>query len=190
MSTVLIEAVNLKKTFKSLEVIKNLNKAFQMGKVYLFVGENGSGKSTLLKLLVGLYKPTSGFVRRSYKNFSYVPEVLIYKDKIKVKSYLNRVSKLLNVKRDYLKEEYFQIEVDKYLNELSKGNQKKVLLYLAFLKENEVVYLDEPFDGLDSLIKQRFIDFINESNNTTYIISSHDKKAYELLKRKEVITFD
>ena len=107
MSTCLIETKSLSKRFKDLIVIENLNINIMKGKIYLLTGENGSGKSTFLKLLVGLYKPTRGVIKRSYQNFSYVPELLIYKDKIKVSKYLNRVTKLLNVKRDLEKEEYF-----------------------------------------------------------------------------------
>src|SRR5690554_16898 len=190
MSTCLIETKSLSKRFKDLIVIENLNINIRKGKIYLLTGENGSGKSTFLKLLVGLYKPTRGVIKKSYQNFSYVPELLIYKDKIKVSKYLNRVTKLLNVKRDLEKEEYFLIETDKCLNELSKGNQKKIMLYLAFLKDNEIVFLDEPFDGLDKDILKRVINYINDNSEVTYVISSHNKKVFELLEEKEVISFD
>lgn len=190
MSTCLIEVLNLNKRFKDVEVIKNLNLKIETGKIYFLIGENGSGKSTFLKLLVGLYKPTKGLIKRYYNDFSYVPELLIYKDKIKVNKYLNRVIKLLNIKRDFKLEEYFLIEKDKYLNKLSKGNQKKILLYLAFIKENEIVFLDEPFDGLDKEVKSRFINYLLTNNKTTYVISSHDQKILEELKEKEVINFD
>lgn len=190
MSTYLIEVLNLNKSFKNLTVIKNLNLKIASGKIYFLTGENGSGKSTFLKLLVGLYKPTSGLVKRNYGDFSYVPELLIYKDKIKVNKYLNRVIKLLNVKRDFKLEEYFLIEQDKYLNELSKGNKKKILLYLAFVKEKEIVFLDEPFDGLDQDVKSRFINYLKKNNKTTYVISSHDQEILKEIKEKEVINFD
>lgn len=190
MSTYLIEVKNIFKDFKTLKVIKNLSLNIEKGKTYVLLGENGSGKSTFLKLLVGLYKPTKGTIKRNYKSFYYVPELLVYKDKIKVDKYLFRVTKLLNVKRDFEKEEHFKIQTKKYLNELSKGNQKKVLFYLATIKTNEILFLDEPFDGLDKEIKLRFIDYINLNKNITYVISTHDKKAYDLLEEKEVIYFD
>lgn len=189
MSTYLIEVKNLSKSFLDLKVIINFSLQIEKGKVYLLVGENGSGKSTFLKILAGLYIPTSGMVKRNYERFSYVPELLIYKDKIKVKKYLTRVIKLLKVKRDLEKEKYFLLETDKYLNELSKGNQKKVLLYLALLKDNEVVFLDEPFDGLDKVVKERFLNYLAENKEVSYIISTHLEKDFNNFKNKEVIKF-
>lgn len=189
MSICLIDIKNLNKRFKNLEVIKDLSLKIIKGNIYLLTGENGSGKSTLLKLLVGLYKPTSGVIIRNYQRFSYVPEALIYKNKIKVDKYLKTVTKLLNVKRDYAKEAYFLIETDKYLNELSKGNQKKVLLYLSLLKDNEVVFLDEPFDGLDKEVKARFINYLKESSDVTYLVCTHDMKSFSSFNNKEVIKF-
>ena len=64
------------------------------------------------------------------------------------------------------------------------------MLYLAFLKDNEIVFLDEPFDGLDKDILKRVINYINDNSEVTYVISSHNKKVFELLEEKEVISFD
>lgn len=189
MSTCLIEVKNLTKSFGDLKVIKNLSVKIKKEKIYLLLGKNGSGKSTFLKLLAGLYIPTKGSIKRNYKKFSYVPELLIYKDKIKVDKYLTRVTKLLKVKRDLKMEKYFLLEINKYLNELSKGNQKKVLLYLALLKDNQIVFLDEPFDGLDKNVKKKFLKYIAENKKITYIISTHDEKDFLDFENKEVIKF-
>lgn len=189
MSTCLIEVKNLQKNFANLEVLLNLNLKIYQGKIYLLLGENGSGKSTFLKILAGLYIPTNGYIKRNYEKFSYVPELLIYKDKIKVDKYLTRVTKLLKVKRDLKMEKHFLLETNKYLNELSKGNQKKVLLYLALLKDNEIVFLDEPFDGLDKSVKKKFIKHLEEKKEVTYVISTHDEKDFAEFLNKEVIKF-
>lgn len=189
MCTCLIEVKELNKSFKKLKVINDLSIKIKTATVYLLVGENGSGKSTFLKILAGLYKPSKGKIIRHYKTFSYMPEALIYKDKINVGKYLTKVAKLLNVKRDFEKEKYFLIETNKYLNELSKGNQKKILLYLALLKDKQIVFLDEPFDGLDKDVKERFINYLKEHSEVCYVISSHDKGVFEHFKNKEVIKF-
>lgn len=190
MSTCLIEIKNLNKSFKTLNVIKDFSLKINQENLYLLVGDNGSGKSTLLKILAGLYKPSSGVVKRNFKKFSYVPEVLIYQDKIKVDKYLGRVTKLLNVKRDLQKETYFQIETNKYLNELSKGNQKKILLYLALLRDNEIVFFDEPFDGLDKEVKERVLNYLLENKAITYVICTHNPNDFHKFINKEVIYFD
>lgn len=190
MSTLLIETTNLTKKFKNLTVLKNLNIKIEKEKVYLLVGENGSGKSTFIKLLTGEYAPTSGFIKRYYKSFSYVPEALIYNQKIKVYTYLNKVTKLLKVKRDLELEKYLELETNKYLKNLSKGNQKKILLYLAFLKDNEIVYLDEPLDSLDKTMKEKVVNLIKDNKKITYIISSHNEISFKNIKNKEVISFD
>ncbi len=190
MSTSLIEVTNLTKKFKDEVVIKDLTITIEKGKNYILTGNNGTGKTTFLKILLGVYKPTSGKVKRNFKTYSYSQEQLIYKHKIKVSAFLNSVTRLLNVKRDKTKEAFFKLQTDKYLNNLSKGNMKKILLYISFIKDVDIIFLDEPFDGLDINMQDELTTYINNLNDVCLIISSHNKKMYENIKNKEVINFD
>ena len=122
MSTCLVEVKDLTKSFKNLLVIDKLSIRLEKGKVYLLKGENGTGKTTFIKLILGFYKPNKGTIRRFYKNFRYVAELLPFKSDLKVNTYLNSLLALMKEKRDSELESYLQLELNKRLKNLSKGN--------------------------------------------------------------------
>ena len=144
----------------------------------IIMGLNGSGKSTFIKLLLSLVYPTSGQIISYYNDYRYVPELLVIKSDVKVATYLKSVLSLQNLKRDLALEAYLEIDLNKRLNTLSKGNLKKILLYLAFVGKPKLIFLDEPLDGLDINMKAKVTSYINE-NNFNCIISSHLKDDYK-----------
>lgn len=190
MSTYLIELHSVSKWFKDNRVITELSHNFKRGSITLLLGENGSGKTTLLKLITGLYKPTSGLIKRHYKDFRYVPELQPITSDMHVITYITHIARLLGVKRNHMLEETLQLELSKPLKSLSKGNTKKVLLYLSFIGSPEVVLMDEPLDGLDVGMQEEILKFIEKNQNITYIISTHREHMFKMFKNREVIHFD
>lgn len=190
MSTYLIELYGVSKWFKDNHVITGLSYNFKRGSITLLVGENGSGKSTLLKLITGLYKPTSGMIKRHYKDFRYVPELQPIKSDMTTLTYIMHITRLLGVKRNKALEEALQLELYKPLKTLSKGNTKKVLLYLSFVGSPDVVLMDEPLDGLDGEMQEVILTFIEHNQSITYIISTHRKESFDRFKSRDVISFD
>lgn len=186
MSIKLIETINLNKYYNNLHVIKNKTVIINEG-VYLLKGINGSGKTTFIKLLMKLIVPTSGEIVTNFNDFRYVPELLQIKSDVKVLAYIKSVLSLRKLKRDFDLENYLNLELDKPINTLSKGNLKKVLLYLAFVGKPEYLFLDEPLDGLDKKMKNKVISYIN-NNNLNCLISSHLKEKFKNFKG--VINFD
>ena len=189
MCTYLIEVNHVSKSFNDLQVINDLSLNIEGGKVYLLLGENGSGKSTFIKMLVDLYLPTSGIITRHYEDFRYVPELLTIKSEVKVLSYIKAVLSLRGLKRNLEIELNLEIDLNKQLRHLSKGNLKKVLIYLALVGTPEILFLDEPLDGLDINIQNKVIDYFLQMPNSTFIISTHDTKKYDALMNIEVIHF-
>ncbi|HHT39836.1 MAG TPA: ATP-binding cassette domain-containing protein [Acholeplasmataceae bacterium] len=186
MSTPLIEVNNLTKTFNKKSVIKNLSLKIYNG-IYLLKGSNGSGKTTFMKLVMGLLRPTKGSIIKHFKTFNYLPELLIIKSNVLVKDYLTRSLRLRNLKRNFKLESYFKVEVNKPLKTLSKGNLKKVLLYLTLIDRKEMLFLDEPFDGLDKVTKEKAVKYLDE-NKCNCLISSHQRTFFKNFKK--VIYFD
>ena len=64
------------------------------------------------------------------------------------------------------------------------------MLYLAFVGNPEIVFLDEPLDGLDAQMQKKVVSYLKERPEICYLISSHNTKNLNSLKNKEVITFD
>ncbi len=186
----LIKLLNVSKQFSNQNVIKDFNYTFKKGGIYLLKGANGSGKSTLIKLILGLYYPNNGTITRSFKTYRYVAEQLSIKSDITVKTYITHVLSLMKEKRNERLEKTLLLELNKPLKSLSKGNSKKVLLYLAFIGNPEVIFLDEPLDGLDQKMQKVIVELMLKRDDICYIISSHNETYYKAFKEKQVIDFD
>lgn len=185
----LIECIKVSKSFKENHVIKELSISIKNNKTYLLLGENGSGKSTFMKLLIDLYKPTKGIIKRHFKDLRYVPEQMHIKSDIIVEDYIKHVLSLKKLKRNLELEQDLELELLKPLKHLSKGNQKKVLLYLALVGSPDILCLDEPLDGLDTLMQEKVLDLL-KNLSITLIISTHSQEKYQHFNPKEVIFFE
>ncbi len=190
MSTCLIKTKNLIKRFNGVTVVKDLSLEIKKGTMVILKGSNGSGKTTLLKLFLGVYLPSSGSISRYFKKYFYLEESLIIKNDIKVATYLRLVLALMKEKRNETLENLFMLELNKPLKSLSKGNLKKILLYLAFVGNPEIVFFDEPFDGLDVAMQKIVINYMQSRSEITYIIATHNLRRFSKFSNKEVIEFD
>ncbi len=189
MYTYLIKVENVSKQFNDIKVINDISVNIEPGKVYLLLGENGSGKSTFIKMLLKLYAPSEGQITTYYKDFRYVPELLPIKSDIKVLTYIKAICNLRNIKRNLEMELDLELDLNKQLRHLSKGNLKKVLIYLAVIGTPEILFLDEPLDGLDQVMQKKVLNYFKQIPDATLIISTHDKSKFKSFQNKEVITF-
>lgn len=194
---------NVTKEFKNKTVLKGVSFNIEAGDIYGLIGENGAGKTTLLKLIVNLLKPTSGNIQvlgkeikkdsydylrnigalidepvfykklTLYENFKVHCEYLGFYDEEKLESVLKRVG-LHNKK-------------DRKIKELSFGEKQRLAIAYALITEPELLILDEPTNGLDTIaiVELREILLkINREFNTTIIISSHAINELETLVNK------
>lgn len=159
------------------------------------VGNNGAGKTTFFRLLLDLIKAGSGQVLiKGYdvsKNELWKQYTAAYLDESFLISYLtpleylNFIGKLHNFSAEYVsmfisEYDYFfegALCKDKYIRDLSKGNQCKVGIAGCILQKPELLILDEPFANLDPRSQSRLkiiLKELNEEKGMTIIISSHD----------------
>lgn len=192
MSSASIVISKLSKQYPSTDVfaLQNLSLNVQSGEVYGFLGANGAGKSTTIRLLLNFIQPTSGTAHILGKDIAndYVDvkkyvgylsgEIALY-PKATARQLFNFLQALQPAKHDeYLSSliKRFDLDIDKPIASLSKGNRQKVGLLQAFMHEPEVLILDEPTSGLDPLMQEEFFKLVAESKarGAAVFLSSHN----------------
>ncbi len=192
----MIHAENLSKRYGRNLALQIENLDIPKGQVLGLVGNNGAGKTTFFNLILDLIQPTSGSVFNKGEDVAkgtvwkahtgaFIDETFLI-GYLTPKEYFNFVGELHGMKpqevKDFLNETFsiFTEEVfgsQKYIRDLSKGNQKKVGILAALIGNPELIILDEPFANLDPTTQERMkklIQKIAEKKHITILISSHD----------------
>jgi ABC-2 type transport system ATP-binding protein len=186
-----VEIETLTKRYGAARGVEDLSFDVEGGEIFGYLGPNGSGKTTTIRCMMGLLRPTSG--QCCILGEHVVPGRATQHDRI---GYLpgdfrawpgltpRRVLRLLarlgprrdgDRRREELAER-LDLNLDRRIRTLSKGNRQKVGIIYAFQHKPDVLILDEPTIGLDPLIRQTVLDLIREAaqGGATILLSSHD----------------
>ena len=185
----LIEIKNLTKDYGSNRGVFNENLKINKGEMIGFVGTNGSGKTTTIRSILGFIKPTSGacYVNdmESWSNqaeiarlVGYVPGEIAFPDLKTGINFLHSQADFLGMKSfDYANEliERLQLDPRANLKRMSKGMKQKTALVAALMNDQPIIILDEPTTGLDPLMRDAFLEIIEEEHKKgkTIFMSSH-----------------
>ena len=206
----MIKVNNIFKSFKEEDVLKNITFNFEKGAIVGFLGPNGAGKSTLIKIMTGIMSPDKGTIYINNENIAenrnitksnigYIPEVPNGFNNLTVKEFLFFCGELRSLKKDIIESELdlidqqFQIKdiFDKRMDSLSKGLRQRTWLIQALLHNPDLLFLDEPTDGLDPIQKSSMINFIKRIGiNKTIIITSHTLEDLQILCNHVLIIKD
>lgn len=190
----MIEIQDCTKRFGELVAVNDLSLRVGESEIFGLLGPNGAGKSTIIKMVVGLLRPDSGFVRvggydiaqdpvSAKRIMAYVPEKAFVYEKLTAWEYLTFISGLYSLKEETFTRnasEYLSIfGLSKWRDELigsfSMGMKQRLLLTSAFMRNPKVIILDEPHNGLDPkgvrILKDILFRLRNEG--TTIILSTH-----------------
>ena len=170
MSEIAIRTEGLTRTFGSLTAVDAINLRVQAGQFFGFLGPNGAGKSTTLKMLTGLLAPTSGRMELLGLDFEthpvevkrqigVVPEGMGLFERLTGSEYLRFVGRMYGLDRGTTEKraeellEFMQLaDREKTLvADYSHGMQKKLALAAAVIHGPRILFLDEPFEGVDAL---------------------------------------
>jgi ABC-2 type transport system ATP-binding protein len=183
-----IKIQNVVKRFGKEYALKNVNLTFKKGKIYGLLGPNGSGKSTTLKLITGLSFPDSGEItlndqvvtRKSCQSVAYLTELDMFYDTFTVNETVSYVASQFsdfNLEKALRLLREMKLDPTKKVKSLSKGNRGRLKLVTTLARDSEVILLDEPFSGLDPMVRDsivqsllQYIDFENQ----TLIIATHE----------------
>jgi ABC-2 type transport system ATP-binding protein len=192
-----IRTEGLTKRYGETLALADLDLSVEPGEVYGYLGPNGAGKTTTIRLLLGLHAPTAGRAElfgfdawhdpvAAHRHVAYVsgePYLWPSLTSAETFEFLARVRGDTDVAyRDALVER-FELDVDKKVRALSKGNRQKVQLVAAFASRADVLILDEPTSGLDPLMEVAFRDTVHEAKarGQTVFLSSHILSEVEAL---------
>ena len=186
MAKPILECRSLTKNYGSFQALSNINLTLPKGKIIGLLGPNGSGKTTLIKMIAGLLTPTFGELHvngleiglETKKIVSYLPERTYFNESMTVRETLDYFEDFyIDFSREKAHHMLARLNVDtnKKLRTLSKGNKEKVQLVLVMSREARLYLLDEPIGGVDPATRDYILKTIvnNYSPNSTVLISTH-----------------
>lgn len=179
------------KRYGNFTAVDDLNLEISPSRIFGLLGANGAGKTTTIRMILGILSPTEGKITWNGKEINYdmsnhigyLPEERGLYPKLTVKDqliYLGRLrgmgkGQILTELKKWLEKFHVPEYLDKKVEELSKGNQQKIQFIASVIHKPSLLFLDEPFSGLDpvnvELLKNAVIDVAKEG--TTIIFSSH-----------------
>ncbi|NOZ93819.1 MAG: ABC transporter ATP-binding protein [Acidobacteria bacterium] len=197
-----VETVGLVRVFGELRAVDGLDLSVERGTFFGFLGPNGAGKSTTLKILTGLLEPTAGTARilgfdvvtqsrQAKERIGVVPEELMLFDRLSATEYLELVGRLYGMPRAEIEkrsEELLEVlgladAGSRLIVDYSHGMQKKLSLAAAILHDPEVLFLDEPFEGIDAVAARLIKNILNRlrDRGVTIFLTSHILEIVERL---------
>lgn len=194
MAENIVEVKNLTKRFGSFTAVDDISFSIAEGEIVGLLGPNGAGKTTTIDMLLGILKPTSGNISifnkqfeqnrqqiLQYMNFSAAYINLPYRMKIWENLYtFGRLYQVDNYKKKTkeLLEEFMLTDLkNKFMKDLSSGQQARVYLCKAFINDPRLLLLDEPTAFMDPDVADTLRKLIAQKvreQNTTVIFTSHN----------------
>ncbi len=206
----IIKFTNVEKYYNKNKALDNMNWIVKKGEIHSLLGHNGAGKTTAFLIANNLIpfekgkveiegKDVSKLTTKDMQNSGLLTEKLKLYDSLSVKEILNFFCGIFEIKDKKKKLDYlistFGLNdfLNKKIKELSTGMYKKLAISLTVINDPEIIFLDEPFAGLDpSVLREisKIIKYYKEDKNKTVIISSHNLYEVEAVSEKITIIKD
>ena len=197
-----VETTCLVRQFGDFVAVDNLNLIIRRGSFFGFLGPNGAGKSTTIKMLTGLLAPTSGRVRvlgrdigeeplEVKRRIGVVPEDLNLFERLTGAEMLSFTGRMYGLGKTEIAERSPELldlmelrdEPKKLIVEYSHGMKKKLSLACALIHRPEILFLDEPFEGVDAIASRTLKDLLSRltARGLTVFLTSHVLEIVERL---------
>ncbi len=185
----MIQTNELKKNYRTCGALKGLSLTVREGSAFALVGANGAGKTTLIKILMNLVEATSGNAEvmgvdsrrlspEQFRRVGYVSENQELPGRLAVSAYLKYLRPFYPEWDPSLEQEIlaqFKLPSNRKIQELSHGMRVKLALTCALSFRPKLLLLDEPFSGLDPLVRDEFMEGLAaQAGEMTVLISSHE----------------
>jgi len=199
-----IETTNLTRDFGNFRAVNQLNLRVEAGRFYGFLGPNGAGKSTTIKMFTGLLAPSSGTMRILGEDMSdpkralevkrrigVVPENLALFDNLTAREHLTFIGRMYLLPAATIRARCDELlammdlahEEKKLTLEFSHGMKKKLALAAALIPNPDLLFLDEPFEGVDAVASRVLRDTLKQcvGRGATIFLTSHVLEIVERL---------
>lgn len=185
----MLKLKNVTKYYGTIKGCEDISFEVQKGEVVGFIGPNGSGKSTTIKCIMNSLNKNNGKI--------YLNNVLLKNDDDKIKNIIGylpgevhlyegmRVKDIIKYNSNFYEKNYYdngidyckelQLDLNKKIKQLSLGNLKKLGIVLSLMHKPELIILDEPTNGLDPLIQEKFFEIIKKEKQrgAAILFSTH-----------------
>jgi len=197
-----VVACDLLQVFGQKTAVDHLNLSIKRGEFFGFLGPNGAGKSTTIKMFTGLLRPSAGQ--------AYVGGINVWQDQLRARALMGVLPESLNLYERLSGREFLLFaghmygipgaEVQRRVEELlhvltltedagklvidySVGMRKKIALAAALIHRPQVLFLDEPFEGIDPISSRTIREILSDvrRHGTTIFFSSHIMEVVERL---------
>jgi ABC-2 type transport system ATP-binding protein len=186
-----LEVNLLSKSYGPIRAVDGVSFSIEPGEIFGYLGPNGSGKTTTIRCIMGLLRPSAGQVRvfgqpivsgrgTGHADIGYLPGEFRIWPGLKAGYSLATLSGLAgkDTAKAHRRElaRRLELNLDRPVGTLSKGNRQKVGILYAFEHRPRLLVLDEPTSGLDPLVRQVVLDLIREAaaDGAAVLLSSHD----------------
>ena len=192
--TAAIRTEALTKKYRRLTALDQVDLEVHEGAVYALVGQNGAGKTTAIKILMNLIQASQGAAQvlgtdsrrirgKSYNQIGYVSENQEIPEWMKVGAlfdYLRDFYPTWDLALEQSLVKQFDLPLDRRIKALSRGMKMKLALAGALAFHPRLIVLDEPFGGLDPLVRDQLIEgLLERAAESTVFLSSHDLAEIE-----------
>jgi ABC-2 type transport system ATP-binding protein len=168
--------------------VHDLTLSVRTGEVFGFLGPNGAGKTTTIRLVLDLIRPSSGSIRvfgldsksdgvAIRRRLGYLPGELALYERLSAREILSHFAHLRTLAWSDVDHyvQLFELDIDRPVRTLSRGNRQKVGLIAAMMGDPDLLVLDEPTSGLDPIIQQQVREEVRRASQEgrTVLLSSH-----------------
>jgi len=191
-----IDTTDLTRDFGQVRAVDHVSLRVEQGRFFGFLGPNGAGKSTTIKMLTGLLAPSGGTMRllgedtrdtsrvlAIKRRIGVVPEDLALFDHLTAREHLTFVGRMYGLSPDIIRTRadellaFMELDRDdrKLTLDFSHGMKKNLALAAALIPHPDLLFLDEPFEGVDAVASRTLREMLRQvvGRGTTVFLTSH-----------------
>ena len=200
MTETAIQVKGLKKSFKTTDVLKEVNFEVEKGSIFALLGSNGAGKTTIVKILTTLLKPDGGTaavngfdvaakpdsVGQSISltgQFAAVDEILTGRENLIMIAKLRHLKNPQQVADDLLKRFGLTDAADRRVSAYSGGMRRRLDIAMSLIGKPQLIFLDEPTTGLDPEARievWKTVKELTEGGTTVFLTTQYLEEAEQL----------